>query len=332
VTDDERNERGYREERPLSEIIPPDRRWLKATAFVVLGMIAGAALLAFAQHTSAQRAAPHAPTERASRPAVIRSITLRTERRDVTSPRLGAIGPDGQVDWMFDLHVEGSVAGIVLVYCDENGVPKGGRRWATIDFDPAAPNAASFGPPREGAWQLGVSDGAHVANDVGGGIPILEDGSHHLVLHASTALLMLPSEDRLYTGGHVRAYVVGPNHEITPSAVLFIAPDPPPPPDPNRPTSPPFDRGAAAQSLGAVSVAHCGKLAGAEPTGRIELTFRPDGVTSDVAVIEGMDPKSPAARCVSETFQKKTRVPPFGGSPVRVKKSFSLPTSGRATP
>jgi hypothetical protein len=176
-------------------------------------------------------------------------------------------------------------------------------------------------------WQLAVSEGTRPSNDGSGGLVALGEGTHHLVLHASTALLMLPWEDKMYTGGHLRVYVIGPNHEITSGPTVFIGTDPAPA-QAAVGTTPPFDRGEAARALTAISVAHCAKLAGAEPSGRVEITFKPDG-SGTARVTEGMDPGSAAARCVSKAFDG-ARVPAFGGAPIHVKKSFSLPTTGTA--
>lgn len=72
----------------------------------------------------------------------------------------------------------------------------------------------------------------------------------------------------------------------TPAAV----PESPPPITGN-----PFDRGAAAATIGAIKFDHCAKLAGAKPTGRVEVVFAPEGNVMSATVTEGLESTTPAA-------------------------------------
>jgi hypothetical protein len=85
----------------------------------------------------------------------------------------------------------------------------------------------------------------------------------------------------------------------------------------------PFDRGAAAASLGAVNVQACKKPDGPTGSGRIEVTFNPDGSAASANIIEGPFPGTPVGGCIAGKF-RGARVPAFSGAPVHVKKSFTV--------
>lgn len=316
------DERGYREGRPLAEIIPPDRRRVKAAGLVIAGMLVGALLLVVVQGvvSSAKK------TKEAQAP-IIESFAAAAEHEDVTSPRSGPIASDGSPDDEFELVVTGPVIGIVVAQHYPTGRPMpSATRWGTTDYEPASPERAGYGMPEVGHWQLSVSEGFHRMNDPLGGMMPLGEGKHRLVLHLS-------SGGAFTAGSNVRAYVIGPGNAIAVSDVVHVSgdwvgakplptpyvPDPPPVP------GPPFDRGAAAAALGGLRFDHCAKLAGAKETGRLEVTFAPDGTVTSAAVIEGVEPNTSAARCIAETVKQKARIPAFGGAPVHVKKSFTLP-------
>lgn len=85
----------------------------------------------------------------------------------------------------------------------------------------------------------------------------------------------------------------------------------------------PFDRGAAAASLGAVNVQSCKKPDGPTGSGRVEVTFNPDGSAASANIIEGPFPGTPVGGCIAGKF-RSARVPAFSGAPVHVKKSFTV--------
>ncbi len=101
----------------------------------------------------------------------------------------------------------------------------------------------------------------------------------------------------------------------------------------------PFDRGAAATALGAVSVVPCAGRDGA--LGHVKVTFAPSGEVTSVKIdgpIESArldsDPSSThasahdagasEARCIIAAFSA-VHVPPFSGGPITVGKTFSVP-------
>jgi hypothetical protein len=301
------DERGYREGRPLADIIPPDRRRWKAAALVVGGMVAGAVFLALTQHAFERRAAVAAPPR---------------------APQILAFAA-GTTDRTFDLVVAGSVVGIGLVQCDDQGRPlPNAARWGTMDHDDAEPAHSSRGLPGYGRGQLSVSEDGRVVNDALGGLPPLPDGYHRLALTPSTAGRPSRFEgDALFPANtNTCVTVIGEGHTIAKAGPVKVTDMParePPPPVPTV-QGMPFDRGAAAASLGATNLSRCAKIAGKPESGRVEITFDPKGHPSMVAVIEGADVTSPASKCVAEEYKKQARVPPFGGAPVHVKKSFSL--------
>lgn len=84
-----------------------------------------------------------------------------------------------------------------------------------------------------------------------------------------------------------------------------------------------FDRGAAAASLGGVNVASCKKPDGPSGSGHVTVTFAPSGSVSSAVVDGGPFPGTPVGGCIAGKY-RSAHVPAFGGSPVKVGKSFSL--------
>lgn len=319
MSDDRRGqERGYRAGEPLADIIPPDRRRLRSVALVLVGMVAGASLL-----YAGQEIVSRARTKAAEpQPPIIRRFTGPVEREDATSPESGRIRADGVADETFELVVEGPVLGVVIGQYDRAGQPMpNGLRWGTIEYDPAAPERASYGEPRAGTWQLAVEEHNRRLNDTGGGMKPLDSGTHRLRLTLSSA-------GAFKSGADVRAHVIGPGNAVTKSDPVHIAGDWPaakrPEPAPLA-TGAPSDRATVSKALGDVLLDHCAKLGGAAPTGRVEITIAPEGRVTSAPVVEGIDPETPAARCVTAAFEKDARLPAFEGAPVHVKWRFRLP-------
>lgn len=87
---------------------------------------------------------------------------------------------------------------------------------------------------------------------------------------------------------------------------------------------PPFDRAAALSVLsGAAGAAQsCKTPDGPTGNGRASVTFAPSGKVTQ-AVIEGAFAGTSVGSCIAAKF-RGAKVPSFGGSPVTVKKSFSV--------
>ncbi len=85
----------------------------------------------------------------------------------------------------------------------------------------------------------------------------------------------------------------------------------------------PFDRGAAAASLGAVNVQSCKKPDGPTGSGHVTVTFSPDGSVASAVVDSGPFPGTPVGGCIAGKY-RGARVPAFGGAPVKVGKSFTV--------
>ncbi|MBX3233126.1 MAG: hypothetical protein KIT84_13230 [Labilithrix sp.] len=109
----------------------------------------------------------------------------------------------------------------------------------------------------------------------------------------------------------------------TPTAIPMPTAIPAPAPTLN---GPPFDKGAAAASLGKVNVAKCKRANGPTGPGHVTLTFAPaTGTLSSAVVDAGPYPGTTVGACIVQAFRTQAKVPPFGGAPVRVGKSFVLP-------
>jgi hypothetical protein len=87
--------------------------------------------------------------------------------------------------------------------------------------------------------------------------------------------------------------------------------------------SAPFDRGAAAASLGGINVASCKKGDGPTGGGPVKVTFAPSGNVSTVDVDAPPFSGTPVGGCVAGKY-RSAHVPAFSGGPVTVGKSFSI--------
>jgi len=85
----------------------------------------------------------------------------------------------------------------------------------------------------------------------------------------------------------------------------------------------PFNRGAAAAALAAVSVASCKKPDGPSGDGHVLVTFGPSGSVDSAVVDRGSMVGTPTGGCIAGKF-RAVRVPAFSGGPMRVGKSFTL--------
>jgi hypothetical protein len=289
-------ELGYRQGRPLRDIIPPDRRRLKASLLVVFGMIAGATLLASIENVAAQRSASAGESA-----VVVRSF---------------AVDRSTSTGGSFELAVDGSVKGIVIAECDELGrATTGGLRWGTIAYDPAH---GSYGTESSGVHSLGVADEKRLLNDPRGGLVPIPSGPHRFVLHPAAG--SIPT-----TGARLRAWVIASNDVVATSAIVVLPAFSVPIVPPVMPPPRSFDRQAASMSLTAVNVDRCARLPGAVAEGRVEVTFAPNGSVTEATVIAGPKTTSAAGRCVAEQFLRQARVPAFDGTPTHVIKTFDLP-------
>ena len=85
----------------------------------------------------------------------------------------------------------------------------------------------------------------------------------------------------------------------------------------------PFDRGAAAASLGGINVASCKKPDGPTGAGHVKVTFAPNGTVSSAVIDSGPFPGTPVGGCIAGKF-RGAHVPAFAGGPVTVGKSFTI--------
>ncbi|HEY8076929.1 MAG TPA: hypothetical protein VIF62_22535, partial [Labilithrix sp.] len=85
----------------------------------------------------------------------------------------------------------------------------------------------------------------------------------------------------------------------------------------------PFDRGAAAGSLGSINVQSCKKGDGPTGSGHVKVTFAPNGSVSAAVVDGGPFPGTPVGGCIAGKF-RGAHVPAFAGGAVTVGKSFAV--------
>lgn len=91
-------------------------------------------------------------------------------------------------------------------------------------------------------------------------------------------------------------------------------------------SEPAFDTGAARSSMRAIA----GSLAGCKSSpddeggsGQVRVTFAPSGAATQAVVEGGNLAGTPLGSCVASRF-RGARVPPFAGSPVTVRQTFTL--------
>lgn len=87
---------------------------------------------------------------------------------------------------------------------------------------------------------------------------------------------------------------------------------------------PDFDEKAATEILSAASTSasRCKEPAGPSGKGRVQVLFSPAGMATSVAVSEPFH-ETTTGKCLINLFMG-TRVPAFGGEPVRVHKTFEV--------
>ncbi len=93
----------------------------------------------------------------------------------------------------------------------------------------------------------------------------------------------------------------------------------------SAPSGPPFDTLAAGDKLSQIArkIGQCQEPDGPTGAGRVRVLFQPSGQATSAAVSPPFHNTTTGA-CLVEQF-KKTQVPPFGGQPVIVTKTFQLP-------
>jgi hypothetical protein len=85
----------------------------------------------------------------------------------------------------------------------------------------------------------------------------------------------------------------------------------------------PFDRRAAGEALASISIQSCKKPDGSAGSGHVTLTFDNDGSVRSAVVDQPPFAGTPVGGCIAAKF-RAARVPPFGGSLVKIGKSFAL--------
>jgi hypothetical protein len=102
------------------------------------------------------------------------------------------------------------------------------------------------------------------------------------------------------------------------------------PPDDKKLGAPPpeiktFDRAAALLALSAAAGAAqgCKPPGGPTGSGKVRVTFAPNGSATSAALESGPFEGTPIAGCLLGVF-RATRVPVFEGAPVSVSKTFSI--------
>jgi len=313
-------ERGYREEKPLADLIPPDRRRRQAALTFIAGAVIPIAVIAGVFTISKLREpAPTPPVPS----IVVGDLSESSLLQDRVSPKPpGPLSTDERIDQAFDVEITGDVVALELVTTNIDGAPDMKHQWSTSALGEVPIPRPGFPQPSV-RWQLGVEDLGHgPRNEPDGSLIALGPGRHHVRLFASDAGSFKPDHwFRLYALHRDGSSGVSPVYRFTgegPPAPPAVPPSPPAPLTGAR-----FDRGAAAAALGGVSLVRCKTMAGDAGSGHVTVVFMPDGTVATAVVDQGPDVSTPRGGCVAAQF-RSAKVPPFSGAPVRVGKSYSL--------
>jgi hypothetical protein len=188
---------------------------------------------------------------------------------------------------------------------------------------------AACGASRAGSEQTSARSSPHASDDDVFG-PAPDAGSSHEDAAALVAESLAASE-------RARAAAEAPERERMAQCLdagLSIRPRDPPrgvrsdselggptvPYDPCGPTN--FDRGAAAASLGGISVADCASKKGPRGSGHARITFGSNGAVVSVEM-DAPFARTPVGQCIADKL-RLAHVPSFVGPPVTVGKAFSL--------
>lgn len=143
-----------------------------------------------------------APAARAKMSGEIRRFEKASThlRADKVGEADGSFEPDGVMDHVFDLDVDGPADGVLLTSTDDQGAPNGELAADTFTGDEALPQeVAGLGGFGKHTLGVGVYEGDRRLNATDGHLPALEPGKHGLMLYVS-------SRDAPRTGG-VRVFV-----------------------------------------------------------------------------------------------------------------------------
>jgi hypothetical protein len=245
----------YRDERPLTELIPPDRRRTHSFLLVSASVFTGGMLLLLGQQIYSAMALrrqdiarPNTIVRPLVTPAIYSSgVAPKYTWADRVSAVDGAPAPDGKLDPRIDVYLEGRFVALIVVPVSAN-TRRRGRPWDTIVDDDPLPSAVSEGFERGSAsWQLGVfdGDGDRSLQRPDGSLVPLGDGRRLVHLFASDdgtieEGTILRVVGQLADGSLVEGPVFASHEPLTER----------PAPSTESPSTAPFDRGAAAAGQG----------------------------------------------------------------------------------
>ncbi len=143
-----------------------------------------------------------APPTRAKMSGEIRRFDKASThlRADKVGEADGSTEPDGVMDHVFDLDVDGPADGVLLTSTDDQGEPNGELAADTFTGDEALPReVAGLGGFGKHTLGIGVYEGERRLNAPDGHLPAIDPGKHGLTLYVS-------SRDAPRAGG-VRVFV-----------------------------------------------------------------------------------------------------------------------------
>ena len=315
----------YRDDRPLKDVIPPDRRREAALVLIVASMVSGVLWFQFAGDAKKLLREISTPTVHGS-PAPAPTTVNRA-----TGTRIGPVtlsGPDGTT-----IQLPQSTPLVVNVWLQacQDCMPAfeaaaALERAGGLGVHVPVVNVAYGQASPEWAAKYGVAENL-VFDPAGASVvqPLGISTFTTLVIDAKGSVRHTDRPDRAgYKERVVNAVRMLTNEHPTPEpapALVGLSVDPDLRLRP-QPSTVPFDRGQAQAALN-VSVASCARPEGPSGSGHIVVTFDTDGKVLSAVVDTPPFAGTPIAECIAAKFLR-VHVSPFGGGSVRVGKSFEL--------
>ncbi len=166
--------------------------------------------------TTAPATASTQATSAATGPLAILSFAKAPESGTVDKVGTvdGNFTPDQTPDLVFDITVQGPVKALFVVTVDKQGAPNKKYRADTLVKDQEAPEELG-GMLEQGSFSggIGVYENGKIVNDGDGSLDAVRPGTH-------TFKIFVNRVESLGTGGHVRAYVTGPDGKPVASPVV----------------------------------------------------------------------------------------------------------------
>jgi hypothetical protein len=135
-----------------------------------------------------------------SQPVALPDVSSLSLTADSIGPNDGELTPNGQVDAIFDVPVQGPLSSLILVGVLADRTPLRGEQWDTLVGDQVIPPGTGLGGTGGETRGLGVQEHGRWLNAADGSLTALGPGRHDLVLYAEDGGEFLPGRYFLVKG------------------------------------------------------------------------------------------------------------------------------------